>query len=52
MKRRRGGGEFFFSILAFVIIIQEMNRKIFFLNLVLLSRVNSFGVTDEVVTPI
>jgi hypothetical protein len=48
MKRRRGGGEFFFSILAFVIIIREMNRKIFFLN----SRANSFGVTDEVVTPI
>jgi hypothetical protein len=42
----------FFSILAFLIIFQEMNwTKSFFLNLIVLNRVNPSDVTYEIVTP-
>jgi hypothetical protein len=40
----------FFSILIFLIIILEINRKTFFLNLTLFNRVNPSGVTYEGVT--
>jgi hypothetical protein len=43
----------FFSILAFLIIILEMNPvKHFFPNLALLSHANPFGATYEGVTPV
>jgi hypothetical protein len=41
----------FFSILIFLIIILEINRKIFFLNLTIFNRVNPSRVTYEGVTP-
>jgi hypothetical protein len=44
--------EIFFSILAFLIIIREMNQQTFFFKSDLLSHVNLSGATDEVVAPI